>query len=260
MSVSRSRSLRIGFVFVVQTALASGCSHGGRDDVDAGHGKDMRHPVGSRDLSDPGGPFDDGGVSDLSSPSDLRMSGGMDFAMPADMLMTADMSRPTDMSMRPPCLAGAGWAAFRFKYKGSTFASIEAFGLPDSAGFSANAVFSTSFVDAANGGGIEIASGNWILILYSINGLSTIRSATLSIYGRSYNTTASGSFNGWTPVYGDNYAPTNSVSNAWPYHWTSLDFSSSLNVGDSPVGIRLYAGPNSNDLVINTVELCLDAD
>jgi len=110
-------------------------------------------------------------------------------------------------------------------------------------------------------GGIEIASGNWILIRFSLVGLTTIRSATLSIYGRSYSTGSSGSFDAWSPLYGSIKSPTNSLSNAWPYSWSSVDYTSNVRIGDAPglTGIRLYAGPSSNDLVINTVELCLDA-
>jgi hypothetical protein len=115
-------------------------------------------------------------------------------------------------------------------------------------------------VDAGNGGGLEIAGGNWILIRYSVAGLSTITSATFSIYSRSYDTSASGSFEAWTPLYGSAYSPTNSVSNAWPYAWTTVDFTGFVQPGDSPglTGIRLYAGPGSSDLAIHAVELCIE--
>jgi hypothetical protein len=132
--------------------------------------------------------------------------------------------------------------------------------LPDTSNWQADPVYSTSVVDLGNGGGLEIGSGNWILILYSVAGLTTITSATFSIYGRSYDTTASGSFDAWSPLYGDAFAPTDSVSNAWPYAWTTIDYTGHVQVGDAPglTGIRLYSGPSSNDLVIHTVELCIE--
>jgi hypothetical protein len=47
-----------------------------------------------------------------------------------------------------------------------------------------------------------------------------------------------------------------------PAAWTSIDFTGHVRAGDAPglTGIRLYAGPGSNDLAIHAVELCLDAD
>jgi hypothetical protein len=132
--------------------------------------------------------------------------------------------------------------------------------LPDGSNWQATPVFPTSVQDLGNGGGLEIASGNWILIRYSLVGLSQINSATFSIYGRSYDVGASGSFDAWSPIYGDDASPPNSLSNAWPYSWSTIDYSTQLAVGDAPglTGIRLYSGPGSDDLVINTVELCID--
>ncbi len=203
---------------------------------------------------------------DFSTPPDLTLppcdfSTQSDLSRPPDLATPPDLSVPPDRSTRPPCLRGTGWAAFRFKYSGSTSARVEALGLPDTSNFEAVPARATSFTDTLHGGGIEIASGNWILIRFSLVGLTTIRSATLSIYGRSYSTGSSGSFDAWSPLYGSIKSPTNSLSNAWPYSWSSVDYTSNVRIGDAPglTGIRLYAGPSSNDLVINTVELCLDA-
>jgi hypothetical protein len=249
-------------VFVSSVVPSAGCSHGGRDGIDDGPGKrDMRGASGAEDLRRPSQDGGDDGVRDLAgadlSLPILDLSAALDFASPPDLTMPpADMSSP-----RPGCKNGVGWAAFRFKYDGSTSSRLEAFGLPDSSNWEAVVVRSTSFTDALHGGGVEIASGNWILIRFSLVGLSVIRSAKLSVYGSSYSTGASGSINAWSPIYGDNASPTNSFSNAWPYTWNSVDYTRSLGIGDSKdlTGIRLYAGPGSNDLVINTVELCLDA-
>lgn len=260
---SWSRSLGLAVLTMVA------CSKGGaRDGANYGDGglHDLRPP---RDLSLPddeqdlASPVDLAGV-DLAG-ADLAMSVDLsvprDLSMPIDLAVPPDLSRPPDMSTRPPCMRGSGWAAFRFHYSGSTSASIDALGLPDRSNFEAVPARSTSFTDALHGGGIEIASGNWLLIRFSLVGLTTIRSATFSVYGRSYNTTASGSFQAWSPIHGSISSPTNSISNAWPYTWTSVDYRANVDVSDPPglTGIRLYAGPSSSDLVINTVELCLDA-
>jgi hypothetical protein len=161
-----------------------------------------------------------------------------------------------------PCTHGPGWIAFRFHYSpnSGTQAILDDFGLPDNSNWQAVPAFSSSVVDAGNGGGLEIGSGNWILIRYSVAGLTTITSATFSIYGRSYDTTASGSFDAWSPLYGDAPSPPDSVSNAWPYTWTTIDYTGQVQVGDSPglTGIRLYSGPSSNDLAIHAVELCIE--
>ncbi|MFO0579891.1 MAG: hypothetical protein U1A78_38445 [Polyangia bacterium] len=228
------------------------CSRGGAGE-DPDKVSDMRR--GTRyDFSDDYDP------QDLSATAPADLLGldlrGVDLAPPRDLAAAAG-----DLAGRPPCMRGSGWAAFRFKYSGSTSASLEAFGLPDRSNWEAVPAFSTSFTDALHGGGINIASGNWILIRFSLEGLTRISGATLSIYGRSYNTTASGSFRAWSPLYGDISSPANSVSNAWPYTWTSVDYTANVRVGDAKglTGIRLYAGPSSSDLVINTVELCIDA-
>lgn len=160
-----------------------------------------------------------------------------------------------------PCTHGPGWIAFRFHYQsGSTQAHLDDFGLLDASNWEAVPAFSTMVSDVANGGGLDIGGNNWILIRYSLAGLSVINSATFSVYGRSYSVSSSGSFDAWSPLYGDAPSPTNSVSNAWPYEWTTIDYSTQLAIGDDPglTGIRLYAGPSSDDLVIHAVELCID--
>jgi hypothetical protein len=185
-----------------------------------------------------------------------------DLAQGADLAQPPDLAHPPDLSSaRPACHSGTGFAAFRFHYAtGSTSPIIDAFGLPDSSNFEAVPVYSTSVVDPANGGGLEIASGNWLLIRFSVVGLTQINHATFSIYGRSYDVSASGSFDAWSPIYGDDSTPQNAVSNAWPYAWTSVDYTGHVQIGDDPglTGIRLYSGPGSDDLAIHSVELCID--
>jgi hypothetical protein len=206
----------------------------------------------------------DGPAADSRTTDGQLADLGVVDSAPADG-RAADASGSNEAGRHTPCTNGSGWVAWRFHYNPNepgTQAHLDLYDLPDASNWEANPVFSTSIVDSIHGGGLEIATGNWILIRYSVVGLSTIRNATFSVYGRSYNVTASGSFNAWTPLYGDAPAPANSVSNAWPYEWTSIDFTGHVRVGDAPglTGIRLYAGPSSNDLAIHAVELCLDGD
>jgi hypothetical protein len=212
-------------------------------------------------LSDGG--VTDGNVHDLASVNDLSTSGSSDLSSSNN----PDLSTKPDLSSvvsGPPCLNGPGFAAFRFHYdtSGSQSPIVDAFGLPDSSNWEATPVYSTSIVDPGNGGGLEIGSGNWILIRYSLVGLHQINGARFSVFGRSYDTTASASFDAWSPIYGDAPSPTDSVSNAWPYAWTTVDYTGHLAIGDDPglTGIRLYSGPSSNTLVIHAVELCIDGN
>lgn len=239
-------------------AVAFGCGpRGGFGDPsgDGGEGGVHVGPLGDGGDDGGGGDSDGGGGSDGGSGSDGGGSsdggGGVD----------SGVKDSGSNLLGPPCSRGKGWVAWRFHYaNNSTSAITDVYSLPDNSNWQAVPAFATMFADGLHGGGIDIGGGNWILIRFSVVGLSKIAGATLSVYGRSYNVTTSGSFDAWSPLYGDVKSPTNSHSNAWPYQWVSVDYSQNVKVGDQPglTGIRLYAGPNSNDLVINTVELCID--
>ncbi len=169
-----------------------------------------------------------------------------------------------------PCSSGAaGATAYRIRWAGNGSGSTaypvyEVNGLPDTSrdhtgayGYSIG--FTPTFVDPFLGdGGLQLDSSDFVDIELSTAGLSQIQSATLSIYGRSYNTTTSGSFN-WQTFDGYNEAPTNLVSNGAPYQWYSADMTGEISPGDSGVLLRIKAGPSSNALVVNRIELCLQA-
>ena len=234
--------------------LDAGCSKGGAPERPDKTKRDLADPDDPFDPNDPNDPTDPNHPPDLSgSPVDLR------GALP-DLLGPSDLRPPPDLSsMGPPCKyrPGSGWAAFRFSFSGSTSARLEAIGLPDKT-FSASAVRATSYTDELHGGGIELGSGNWLLILYSFAGLTHVNSATLAVYGRSYSTGSSGSFEAWSPAGPSISSPVNSVSNAWPYTWTAIDFTPIADPTLMPYGIRLYPRGSSSNLVISTVELCID--
>lgn len=234
-------------VLIAGALVFLGCAHHTYADDDA------LGDAGGSETGKPNiGPQFDGGADSGSSDASTDDDGGT---------TTTDAGGDAKQNLLgPPCSHGAGFVAWKFHYNGSTSKITDVYSLPDSSNWDVAPAYSTSFVDSIHGGGIEIGSGNWLLIRFSVAQMSQIKGATLSVYGRSYNTTTSGSFDGWSPIYGDVKSQTNSHSNAWPYQWVSVDYSANVKVGDPPglTGLRLYSGPNSNDLVINTVELCID--
>jgi len=186
---------------------------------------------------------------------------------------TVDTAPPPDTSTGPitggPCISGAtGATAFRIKWVdggGTATVDYEVEGLPDKTGFKAGAYgysigFTPSFVDPFLGeGGLQLDGSDFVDVNLSTVGLSTIRSVTLSIYGRSYDTTTSGSFN-WQTFVDVGSTPTDFVSNVAPYAWYSADATSAFTAGDAGALLRIKAGPSSGALVVNRIELCMDAE
>jgi len=168
------------------------------------------------------------------------------------------------------CTSGAtGTYAVRFRWTGSgsgSTASVvyEANTLPDttrwhvSAG-STSIGFTPVFVDTAlANGGLDLEGDVFMDVEISTTGLTAINRATIAIYGRSYNTTTSGSFT-WQSLDGTGAAPTNLVSNVAPYKWYQADATTEFAPGEGGALIRMRAGPSSNALAVNRVEICFDA-
>jgi hypothetical protein len=168
-----------------------------------------------------------------------------------------------------PCLSGAaGRAAYRVRWmKAGSQAQVvyEVDGLPDHSRDRAGAYgyqigFTSSFVDPFLAqGGLQVDSSDFVDLEISTAGISSIASATLSIYGRSFDTTTSGSFN-WQTFTGVGQTPTDLVSNVAPYAWYSADMTSELAAGDANVLVRIKAGPSSGVLVVNRIEICMQAE
>lgn len=169
-----------------------------------------------------------------------------------------------------PCLSGApGATAYRVRFTGTVGSSAqvvyEGNGLPDTSRdhtgvYGYQIGFSSSFVDPFLGvGGVQLNASSFIDIELSTLGVSSIQSATLSIFGRSYNTTTSGSFN-WQTFSGTGSTPTNFVANSAPYEWYSADMSTEIDPNDDGILLRVKAGPSSGALVVNRIELCLEAN
>ena len=154
-----------------------------------------------------------------------------------------------------------GWAGSG----GTAYVVYEVDGLPDhsrdhAAAYGYQPGFTASFVDTALAqGGLLLDGSDFVDLELTTVGISSITTATLAVYGRSYNTTASGSFT-WQTFDGLGAAPTNLVSNVAPYAWYAADMTTEISPGDGNVLIRIKAGPSSGTLAVNRIELCMQAD
>lgn len=168
-----------------------------------------------------------------------------------------------------PCLSGQpGKTAYRVRWakSGSTaYVMYEVNGLPDKSrdhtgAFGYQIGFTPSYVDPFLAeGGLQLDSSDFVDIELTTAGVSSISSAKLAIYGRSFSTTTSGSFN-WQTFDGTGSTPTSSVSNVAPYAWYAGDMTSEISPNDNGVLIRIKAGPSSGVLVVNRIELCMQAN
>ncbi len=200
-----------------------------------------------------------GGGSDGGGGSGGGTDGGM---------VTLDASSAGVITGGPCASATPGAAAYRVRFAnsgGTAYAVYEVNGLPDktpdhAAAYGYQINFTASYVDPYLGpGGVQLDSSDFIDLDLSTAGVSQITKATLSIYGRSFNTTTSGSFN-WQTIDGTGSTSTNSISNAIPYSWYSGDMTTELAPNKDGVKIRVKAGPSSGALVVNKIELCVQAN
>jgi len=209
----------------------------------------------------------DGGGSG-SGDSGVHMDAGVHMDGGGNAFMDAPPDAAVGIITGGPCSSGAaGATAYRVRWAnggGTAYPVYEVNGLPTKSPDHTGAYgyqigFTASYVDMFLAqGGLQLDSSDFVDIDLSTVGISSITTATLSIYGRSYNTTASGSFN-WQTLEGIGSTATNSVSNVAPYAWYSGDMTTELATGAS-VKIRIKAGPNSDALVVNRIELCLQAN
>ncbi len=241
-------------------------SDGGRPDADV--------PTDGGDL-DAGVPADtgildggrgDGSATDSGGPADT----GTADTGPAD-TGPADTG-PADTGPPPTggCISGAtGTHALRFRWDGTTSGSTayvvyEANTLPDTSRWRVTAAsrsigYRPVFRDPFLGeGGLELSGTVFIDVELSTLGLPAGTDVTLAIYGRSYNTTASGSFT-WQTFSGTGASPRGGVANSAPYEWYGADATAALPAGDDGTLLRISAGGPSNSLIVNRVEVCFDA-
>jgi hypothetical protein len=231
-------------------ACANGRDQGGGDDGSGDDAPEVDAAMGAIDARDP---------ADASAPADATAIDAPDDPPPDAM---------AGVITGGPCLSGApGATGYRIRWAdggSTTYPVYEVNGIPGNTGDHAGAYgyqigFTPQFVDPYLGdGGLLLDSSDFIDLELSTASLASISSATLSIYGRSFNTTTSGSFQ-WQTWDGVGSTPTNSVSNVAPYEWYSGDMTTEISPGDGGVLIRIEAGPSSGSLVVHRVELCLQA-
>ena len=223
---------------------------------------------------DTGGGDDDPPRHDASTMTDGNGNGGDGGTTGGDGSVTGgDASTSSDAPIGiitgGPCLSGQpGQTAYRMRWaqSGSTaYPVYEVNGLPDKSRDKTGAYgyvigFTASYVDPFLAqGGLQLNSSSFVDIELSMAGITSIQSAKLALYGRSFNTTASGSFN-WQTFDGTGSTATNAVSNAAPYAWYAGDMTTELTAGDNGVLLRIKAGPSSGALVVNRIELCMQAN
>ena len=213
---------------------------------------------------DGGGTGDGGSTGDGGGTGDGGSTG--DAAGATDGGGAADAA--TGVISGGPCMSGApGATAYRIRWAGNganstAYPVYEVSGLPDHSRDHAGAFgyqigFTPTFTDIFLGvGGLQLDGSDFIDLELSTVGVSQISKATLSVFGRSFNTTASGSFH-WQTFEGTGTTATNAVSNSAPYQWYGADMTTEISPGDHGVLVRIKAGPSSGSLIVNRVELCI---
>jgi len=166
-----------------------------------------------------------------------------------------------------PCASGAaGATAIRVTWidgDGTAYVQYDVDGTPSHSAtvgaYGYEIGFSPTFTDPYLGaGGVALDDDDFIDMQLSTVGVSSIRTATLSMLGRSFDVDTDGSFT-WESLIDSGATPTDYVSNVAPYIWYSADITSAVDANDASLLIRIEAGPSSDSLVINQLELCLVA-
>jgi hypothetical protein len=248
-------------VAVAAVIVLAACGHPrdtqGGGDAPGGY-RDARtaDDSGARDATGGGG--DGGGGSDGGGGGSDAQTGGHD----------AGRDAPSGPITGGPCASGAaGAAAYRIRFanaQGQAYVVYEVDGLPDKSRDHAGAYgyqigFTPSFVDPFLGdGGLQLDDSDFVDLEITTAGIASISNATLAIYGRSFDTTTDGSFN-WQTFVDTGSTPTDFVSNVPPYVWYRADMTTAIAAGDANTLIRIKAGPSSNVLVVNRIELCMQA-
>lgn len=247
---------RLGWLVVL---AACGAPHRGQGD-DVGPALDDAGGVDGVGDAGPGGDGDGGGGD---GGGDGDGGGGGDAMGMAD-------AAPVGPITGGPCLSGhAGQTAYRVRWAGTGAGSTaypvyEVNGLPDHSRDHAGAYgyqigFTPRWDDPFLGpGGLVLDSSSFVHLELTTAGLASISNWTISIYGRSFNTTASGGFS-WQTAEGYNQTPSTFVANSAPYQWYSADMTTEISPGDGGVLIRIKAQGGSGSLIVNRIELCVTA-
>lgn len=134
--------------------------------------------------------------------------------------------------------------------------------LPDPSRWKASAYskgsigYTPKFTDTGLGaGGLEMTSTVFMDVELSTKDMPSITHVTLSILGRSFNTSSPGSFS-WQTFDGGGQAPNGYVSNSAPYEWYSVDATTAF--APNNAGVLLRISPVSTSLIVNSVEVCFE--
>jgi hypothetical protein len=239
--------------------LGTGVGGGGSDagDMAVGGGGGAGVGGGGGGGGGAGGGGGSGGAVDLGGVADLATGGAPDLASSGGVIGGG------------PCLSGApGGTAIRVRWTnagGTAQVQYEAFGMPDHARQKVSAYgnqigFTPEFVDQFLGaGGLLLDGSDFVDIELSGAGLSSITSAKLAILGRSYNTTTSGGFS-WLSFSDSGVTASDFISNVAPYRWYAADIGNTVAAGDANVLVRVKADGLSGSLVVNRLEICLQAN
>jgi hypothetical protein len=258
------RAMRGVALLLLLAACADDAARQRHGHPDASFGDVVGDDGGARDLAGWGSSTDLAGKN--FSTGDLS---GVDLSGGAADLAGRDLSTGGGgVISGGPCQSGAaGATALRVHWinaGGTAQVQYEAFGLPDHSRETVSAAgyqigFTPQWDDPFLGdGGLVLDSSDFVDLELSMAGLATINSATLAIRGRSFNTTASGSFN-WLSFTGSGATADDFVANSAPYQWYPADIAGAVAAGDSGFRLRIKAGPSSDSLIVNRIELCMDA-
>jgi hypothetical protein len=181
-----------------------------------------------------------------------------------------DVTTAVDVAPTGGCVSGAvGTYVARFRWVGSgsrsrATVSYETNTLPDTSRWRVTAnsrsigytpVFDDIFLGV---GGLDLSGTGFIDVELSTAGLASISNVTIAVFGRSFNTTASGSY-AWRTFTGMGAAPSGLVFNSAPYQWYRANATGQFVPGDGSVLLRITPGPPSGSLIVNRIEICFDA-
>ncbi|MBX3270744.1 MAG: hypothetical protein KF729_10805 [Sandaracinaceae bacterium] len=228
-------------------------------------------PVRDGSVPDDGGDLDASSLDDAGRDDAGLADAGFDASVPDAGFDASVPDAGFDAGTTTvSCLSGAtGTHVVRFRWAGTSsgstaYVQYEANTLPDTTRWRVTAassaigyrpVFSDPFLGE---GGLELSGTAFIDVELSTSGLGRVERATLAIYGRSFNTTASGSFS-WQTFSGTGATPSGFVSNVAPYRWYGADATAPLPAGDERTLLRIRPGPPSGALIVARVEICFDA-
>lgn len=250
-----------------------GALEGGSDEVDGSdEARDGSSDAGAVDASTGDASPSDGGAHDGGASDGGMADGGAADGGAGDGGLADGGAADAGSPFPGGCISGAsGHYAARARWAGNgagsrAYVQHELHNLPDRSRWRVGAYsrgpigYEPRFTDTfLGGGGLEMGGSVFMDVELSTAQLTTIRHVTLAILGRSYATSASGSFS-WMSFDGSGATPIGFVSNVAPYRWYLADATSALNPGNSRVLLRIMPGGPSSVLVVSRVEICIDGE